>query len=96
MYIGKTKRQLCIRIGEHLRDIKKKEPDSPLAQHFLQFHQASTDRLKVKGIYALKLSNRRGDFDRILLKKDKFRIYKLNTLIPIDLNKELNLHVFLD
>lgn len=53
MYIGKSKRQLCILIGEHLRHIRQKEPDSPLAQYFLHYHQASTSGLKVKGILAL-------------------------------------------
>lgn len=68
MYIGKTRRLLLIRNIETLRDIKKKEPESPLAQHFLQFHGSSVAGPRVKCIFSLKLSNRCGDFDRILLK----------------------------
>lgn len=30
MYVGKTKRQLCIRIGEHISSIKKKDDDRPI------------------------------------------------------------------
>lgn len=74
--MGKTKRQLHIRIGEHLGYIKHKEPKSPLAQHFLLHHQSKVDGLHVKGIYALKLNKRHGDFDKVLLKK--FWIYRLH------------------
>lgn len=70
IYIGKTKRALKVRIGEHLRDIrrerekvlekKKKKRERPVAKHFVQYHQGKTDGLKVKGIYTLKLPARRG------------------------------------
>lgn len=71
MYIGKTKRQLGVRISEHLGSIKKKEDDRPLALHFLQYHKTDPRNVKVRGIYALKRSARRGDFDTILLQKEK-------------------------
>lgn len=54
IYIGKTKRQLRIRI-EHLRDIKRekdreKDPEkyheSPVAKHSLEHHQGKPDGLK--------------------------------------------------
>lgn len=100
MYIGKTKRQLKIRIGEHLRDIKKerdpeKGQESPVPKHFAQYHQCRTDGLKVKGIYALKLPTR-GDFDRILLQKEKWWIFTLKSLAPLGMNVELNMQPFLE
>lgn len=82
-YIGKTKRQLRIHIGEHLRSIKnigneetkkKKEDLSLLALHFADFHGGSTAGIKVKGIYALNFPPRRGDFDTILLQKEKMNM----------------------
>lgn len=98
IYVGKTKWSLKIRIGEHLREINDKEklPDKPLAKHFAQCHDRSSRGLTVKGIYALKLPNRRGDFDRILLPKEKWSVYRLKSLVPFGLNTELNLQVFLD
>lgn len=82
IYIGKTKRTLRIRIGEHLRDIRKeregvgeregekRKGERPVAKHFARYHQGKLDGLKVKGIYTLKLPARRGDFDCILLQKE--------------------------
>lgn len=39
IYVGKTKRQLRVRIGEHLGEIKDKSkiPEKPLAKHFAQY-----------------------------------------------------------
>lgn len=96
IYIGKTKRPLKVRIGEHLRKINEKEkiPEKPLAKHFAQFHGRSSKGLTVKGIYVLKLPN--SNFDQILLQKEKWWVYRLKSLAPIGLNTELNLQVFLD
>lgn len=97
IYIGKTKRQLKVRIGERLREIndKTKIPEKPLAKHFAQYHSGSSRGMKVKGIYALKLPPRRGDFDRILQQKEKWWVYRLKSLRPVGLNTELNLQPFL-
>lgn len=86
-----------MRIGEHLREIKDKEkiPEKPLARHFALEHGRSTKGMLVKGIYALKISSRRGDFDRVLLQKEKRWVYRLKSLAPLGLNTELNLQVFL-
>lgn len=87
IYIGKTERQLWVPIGEHLRGVKHKELKSPLAQHFLLHHKSKPDGLRVRGINALQHSKREGDFDRVLLQKEKFWIYKLNAMIPNRLNR---------
>lgn len=55
MYIGKTKRQLRIRIGEHIASIKKQDDERPLALHFTQFHQGNPNGVTVKGVYVLNL-----------------------------------------
>lgn len=104
IYIGKTKRALKIRMGEHLRDIKRewvverreKREKRLVAKHFVQYHHGKTDELKVKGIYTLKLPARRGDFNRILLQKDKWWIYTLKSLEPLGMNTEQSMQSFLD
>lgn len=93
--MGKTKRQLRIRINEHLKNIKLKE-ETPVAQHFLQFHEGKSSGLGFKGFFVFNLSARRGDFDTVLLKKEKSWIFKLNTLQLNGLNNELSLKVFLE
>ena len=110
IYVGKTKRQLKVRIGEHIRDIrneekeeeKRKKPgyiekfhDSPVARHFLQFHGGKSDGLKVKGFYTLNLPARRGDHDKILNQKEKWWIYTLKSLAPLGINTELSMQSFL-
>lgn len=95
IYIGKTKRPLKVRIGEHLREFDEKDPEKPLAKHFVSCHRGCSVDMKVKGIYVLKLPTRRGDFDCILLQKEKWWIYELKSLTTQGLNTELNLQVFL-
>lgn len=93
-----------IHISEHLRDIKRplnkyekgREKENPLAQHFKDCHAGKTEGLKVKGIFVLDLPLRRGDFEEILLHREKYWIYNLNSLIPKGLNIECNMNVFLD
>lgn len=56
-YIGKPKRHLRVRKGEHIREMKEKEPEQPLAQHF-QKVRGGCEGIKVKGIYTLNLPPR--------------------------------------
>lgn len=63
---GKTKSQIRIHFGEHLRHIKSTEPDIPLAQFF---YRGKVEGLKLKGIQFLKLSPRKGDLIAVLVKK---------------------------
>lgn len=95
IYIGKTKRQFRIRLGEHMREILEKNPDKPLARHFAQYHWGKLSDMQVKGIYALNISSRRGDFDQIFQQKEKRWIFRLGSLVPSSLNTELNLQPFL-
>lgn len=89
----------CPCIGKHLRSIKnftKLEYMSRIALHFSDFHQSSTSGLKVKGIYRLNLSARRGDFDTVLLQREQIRIFRLGTLAPSGLNVEYCFQPFLE
>lgn len=52
------------------KSINHKE-DNPIGQHFADHHNACPEGLKVKGFFALNLPTRRGDFDTILLRKEK-------------------------
>lgn len=91
----KTKRQLRIRFAEHLNSIRLKE-ETPIAQPFLEFHKGCPSGLTVKGFFALNLSDRRGDFDTVLLRTEKLWIFRLQTLQPRGLNVELSMKVFLE
>lgn len=95
-YIGKTKRSLRIRIGEHIAGIKKKDDERPIPQHFAKFHNRDPKGLTVKGIYRLNLPARRGDFNTILLQKEKMWTYYLDSMVPEGLNTECSLQPFLE
>lgn len=96
IYVGKTKRQLKVRVGEHVQRIIKKDDECPLSLHFLKVHGGEPKGLKCKGIYRLNLPPTRGDFDRILYQKEKMWIFNLNSMQPFGLNNECNLSVFLE
>lgn len=95
LYVGKTKHQLQVRFAEHLKSIRLKEK-TRIAQHFLKFHQWSVSGLSVKGFFALNLSDRRRDYDTVLMRKERLWIFRLQTLQPKGLNVELSLKVFLE
>lgn len=96
IYIGKTKLQLLVRIGEHISSIKKKDDARLNPLHFAKFHNGDPKGLTVKGIYVLNLPPRRGDFDTILLQKEKMWTYYLDSLVPKELNTECSLQPFLE
>lgn len=85
-----------VRIDKLIRNIKKKDDESPLPIHFAEHHDGKPHGLVVKGIFVLNLPLRRGDFNTILLKKEKNWIFKLGTLAPYGLNTECNLQIFLE
>lgn len=62
--------------------------------HFAKFHIGDPKGLLVKGIYVLNLPSRRGDFDTILLQKEKMWTYHLDSLVPKGLNTEFSLQPF--
>lgn len=96
IYIGKTKRQLRIRIGEHIGSIKKKDDDRPIPLHFARLYNGDPKGLMVQGIYVLNLPPRRGGFDTILLQKEKMWTYYLDSMVPKGLNTECSLQPFLE
>ena len=92
--IGKTNRELRVRITEHKSNIRTKDIKSPIARHFNSIgHDICT--LKFQGIELVNLLRRGGDRDKLLLKREAFWIHKLNTVYPKGLNEELVLNCFL-
>lgn len=93
-YIGKTSRPLKIRISEHRSNIRNKDTKSPVAVHFAQFHH-SVSSLRYLGIELVKLPSRGGNINSLLLKREAYWIYKLDTLSPRGLNEDFDLRPFL-
>lgn len=88
-YIGKTQRALKTGIAEHLSCIRTNNLKNPGAVHFnSKRHNLST--LRYIGIEHVKVPGRGGDVNNILLKREAYYIYTLNTLSPKGLNLELD------
>lgn len=89
-YIGKTTRCIKTRIAEHRSSIRLNDQKNPVAVHFNTFrHNLST--LKYIGIEQVSTPRRGGDIDNILLRREAYYIYMLNTLSPKGLNMEFDL-----
>lgn len=93
-YIGKTTTPLKTRISEHRSNIRNHDTKSPVAIHFTEArHNVST--LRYLGIEHIQLTNRGGDINSVLFKREAFWIYTLDTLSPKGLNKDFDLKPFL-
>ncbi len=92
-YIGKTNRQLKTRIAEHHSTIRNQVSSSLVAVHFAEAkHNVST--LKYIGIESLKQPRRGGDLNSMLLKRELFWIFTLDTLSPRGLNEDFDIRPF--
>ena len=93
-YVGKTSRELRVRISEHKSTIRNKDDKSSVARHFMEAgHDICT--LRFQGIESIVASRRGGDRDRLLLQREAFWIHELATEYPLGLNEELLLGCFL-
>ncbi|KAL2087323.1 hypothetical protein ACEWY4_018382 [Coilia grayii] len=93
-YVGKTKRFLKTRICEHKSSTRNHDEKSSVARHFNRQNHSTKD-LKYMGIEAVQAPRRGGDRDNLLLKREAFWIYTLDTLIPKGMNEEIVLSCFL-
>ena len=93
-YVGKTKRELKIRIGEHKSNIRNNDEKSPVARHFNEMgHKVCS--LRFQGIEVVSPLRRGGDRNNALLKCEARWIHQLETEFPKGMNEELLLGCFL-
>ena len=94
VYVGKTTRELRIRISEHKSNIRNKDEKSSVARHFnVAGHEVCS--LRFQGIEVVSPLKRGGDRDRALLQRESYWIHSLHTEYPRGLNEELLLGCFL-
>ncbi len=94
IYIGKSLRQLKLRISEHKPNIRRQDITSSVARHFNEMGH-DIKQLECIGIEEVFVSRRGGNINKELLKREAFWIHKLKSLTPNDMNEELELSVFL-
>lgn len=83
--MGSTRRQLKVRIQEHILHIRKRVLEAPLIQRFIELQHSSTD-LSCVVLEILKESATHTDLYRVLLQRKSFWIFRLRSLIPQGLN----------
>ncbi|CAJ0957021.1 unnamed protein product [Ranitomeya imitator] len=72
IYVGLTRRELKIRVREHIRDIEKSSSTQDntllktLLRHFKQFHNGNPRGLRIKGIDQVDLGPHGGDLGKVL------------------------------
>ena len=93
-YVGKTKRALKTRIGQHKCSIRRQDSKSSVARHF-NAHNHSDESLRYMGIEVVSTPSRSGDREKLLLQRECFWIHCLDTLEPKGLNEEITLSCFL-
>lgn len=87
--MGKTLREFRRRVGEHLGDIRHNR-DTPIARHVWIEHGGNPKCLQFKGSDTIRPSPRGGDIDRLILQRESFWIFWLQTVTPNGLNEQLN------
>ncbi len=93
-YVGKTSRPLKNRISEHRCAIRHRDPKSPVAQHFANSRH-SNSTLQYIGIEGVKCPWCGGDINILLLQREAFWIFTLDTLSPRGLNEDFDIRPFL-
>ena len=94
LYVGKTSRALRTRISEHRSNIRCGDMRNPVAAHFKQMGH-SISSLRYWGIEKVNRPARGGDHNRLLLQRESYYIYSLNTMAPHGLNEEFDVKPFL-
>ncbi|KAL2102084.1 hypothetical protein ACEWY4_003845 [Coilia grayii] len=93
-YVGKTSRELKVRIAEHRSTIQCKNLNYPVAAHFVEAGH-SVSALRYIGIEKVSLPRRGGNLARLLSQRENYYIHFLRTLTPFGLNVEFELKCFL-
>ena len=93
-YVGKTKRELKVRIGEHKSNIRNHDEKSPVARHFNEKGHTVCS-LRFQGIEVVSPLRRGGDRENKLLRREAWWIHQLGTEFPRGMNEELLLGCFL-
>lgn len=94
LYVGRTTRTLRKKFGEQRRSIEDNK-NVTIPRHFTEFHQGSTNGLRVWIIEAIPNNLPRAERIKHLRERETFWIYTLDCLKPGGLNEEMEAHSIL-
>ena len=95
LYIGRTKRQLKIRIGEHINNIRIGFTEHNVSLHFKKEHNQDPSGLEFWGIEHVETHWRGSHRVRELSKRETNWIFLTDVLTPKGLNIELDINCFI-
>lgn len=95
IYIGRTKRQLKVRIAEHIVNILIGFKDHNVSLHFKIHHNQDPTDLKFWGVDHLKPTWRGSNLVRDLSKRETQWIFIADTLYPKGINIDLDINCFI-
>lgn len=94
-YVGSTRRQLKVRIQEHVSRIRNNVLEAPLVQHFKTVGHSETDFSCVVLETINPWVDQHKDHYRELLRRESYWIFRLKSLTPNGLNLEIDYSIFL-
>lgn len=94
-YVGRTTRQLKVRINEHLTNIKNGYPNHSVSRHFKLCHDSDPSLCTFYGIDKISRDWRGTHMKRAVSKNETYWLYKLQTMQPHGMNIDLDLNCFL-
>ena len=95
-YVGRTTRKLSIRLGEHIRNIKKGFKYHSVSMHFREKHNRDPTKLKIYAIDKIEKNWRNSNLKREISKNETYWIFKLDSSKPKGMNIELDVNCFLE
>lgn len=94
-YVGRTTRPLNVRLGEHIRNIKKGFKHHSVSKHFRNTHNRNPQHLKFYVIDKINRNWRNSNLRKEISRNKTYWIFKLNTMKPNGLNVELDINCFI-
>lgn len=94
-YVGRTTRQLFVRIQEHIKNIRKGFPNHSLSRHFDEVHHRDPSVLTFYGIDSVQEHWRGGNRETAISRNETSWIYRLGSLAPKGLNLDIDLNCYI-
>lgn len=94
-YVGRTTRELHVRVREHIKNIKKGFNKHSVSRHFRDYHNRDPAQMTFYAIDKIK-GHWRGENKKIKVSQNETKwIFLLDTLQPMGMNIDLDLNCFL-
>ena len=94
-YVGRTTRKLSVRMGEHIRNIKKGFIHHSVSLHFKNKHKKDPSKMKFYAIDKIEQNWRNLNLREVSWNETEW-IFRLDTLKPRGMNVELDVNCFLE